>query len=260
MAWDGGDNELVSVINRRMELLESLQQPRDKPDLIEALDVSRSTIDRAIRRLESLGLVAREEQYRLTPAGRLAVDLFEGFTDDLEDVAEVKELLAALPPDAPVGMPLVRDAEVLVAPGPTPTEPIRTGLEDVKSADRIHLLIPQVTLPEGLSIIRGAVADGETSAKCVLSRALVDHLRQDDGTWLADVVEIRGCELRAVDRLPYGLGTLRGPDGRQAGLIVYGPEGNLRGLVRNDSFQAFAWGETVFREYYEDAEPLDSVG
>ncbi|MEF8773114.1 MAG: helix-turn-helix domain-containing protein [Halobacteriales archaeon] len=260
MARDGEGHDLVSVISRRLGILRTLRRPRDKRQLVETLDLSRSTVDRAIRRLESLGLVTRDERYRLTAAGRIAVDRFEEFTDDLEDVVESRELLTALPPDAPVGMSLLRDADVHLPAGPTPTEPIRDGLERVRDADRFHLMIRQITLPEGLSLIKESVTEAGTSARCVLARTLVEHLRQDDDTWLADMVETPECELRVVDRLPYTLGTLRDADGRRTTLIVYGPEGNLRGVVDNDTFRAFAWGETVFQKYYGNAEPLDAVG
>lgn len=256
MVYHGVEPELVAVINQRIELLEALAEPHEKRDLTDELDLSRSTVNRAVRQLESLGLVTREGDYHLTVAGRLVVDVFGEFTDALDDVVRIEALLSVLPADAPMALPMVRGAEVHWSSEAQPTEPVAVASEYLGSATRIRLLVPQITRPAVLDTIEQQVADDGTPGALVLSRAVVDYLRERDGDWLARLSALDSCRLRVADRLPYALGVLRHPDGLHAGVVVYDSEGSVRGFLKNERLRAYAWASAVFDDYYEAAEPL----
>jgi len=77
MSWSAPDvspDGVVAALEKRARLLRMLADgPMDKPALRDALEVSRSTVYKALRELEELGLVHRvDDGYALTQFGRLA--------------------------------------------------------------------------------------------------------------------------------------------------------------------------------------------
>lgn len=256
MVREGVDPELVSVINKRMELLGALTEPRSKRRLVEELDLSRSTVNRAVRQLETLGLVTRDGEYRLTVAGRLVVTVFEEFAADLDDVVRAEELLASLPPDAPIDVPMIRGAEVCRPTGPGPTGPVANALAALESAVRIRLLVPRISRPHTLDALETQVVDREVPATLVLSDHLVDHLREQERGWLDGLAAADDCDLWVAETLPYTLGVVRQRDGVHAGILVYDSDGTVEGFVGNDTLRAYAWAEGVFVDYRDDAVPL----
>ena len=84
---DSGErDELVHTLTRRRTILAALDdRPRHKRDLTEELHVARSTIDRALRKLETEGLVERgDDGFSLTTHGEIAFDVYGDFTERLD--------------------------------------------------------------------------------------------------------------------------------------------------------------------------------
>lgn len=79
--------DTIEVLLRRGAVVERLSaQPTPKRELVDGLDVSRSTVDRALREIESVGLAeCRDDGVTLTLCGRLAVAEFERFGTRLAD-------------------------------------------------------------------------------------------------------------------------------------------------------------------------------
>lgn len=253
------DRELVDVVNRRLDLLATLQEPTAKRDLVDELDLSRSTVDRAVRQLESMGLVTREPEYRTTVTGRLVRSLFEGFVDDLGDVLRAEELLGALPPDAPMSMDLLEGATVDMPSAATPTAPVSAALETLHDTTHVNLLVPRITRPGVLDVLETKIVAEETPTRLVLSPGLVDHLEAEHSSWLTAVTGAENAEVRVTDGLPYTLGLLRRPESLHVGVLVYDADGNVQGFVQNETLRAYSWGWNVFEDVYEAADPIQDV-
>lgn len=72
-------------------------------DLVRSLDVSRSTVDRAVRRLESEGIVERRASgYGLTLVGRLVYEEYLTFTERTTGLLDAAPVFEALPADTPL--------------------------------------------------------------------------------------------------------------------------------------------------------------
>lgn len=254
--WDG---EVVAVVNRRADLMAALRSPRDKRDLLEELDVSRSTLDRSIRELETLGLVTRSDGYRLTATGRLAFELFDGFLGDLQDVVGAEELLRTLPPDAPLSPALLRGATVTVAEPPSPVRAIDPVDEVVAEADRLKGLSVAATRPE--SVIEDFESRVEAGAtfEWVLTDEMAAYIREEHAGAVGRLRETGRFELYRIDDVPYGLVLVTADDRRHTCVIVYDDDHTLRGAIVNDGLEAYSWAEHVYETYRADAEPLDPL-
>ena len=74
---DHTGSDMREIIAKRRSVLKVLNdEPLWKPELDEQLDVSRSTINRAVNELAEIGLIERiENGYTSTMAGELGLDL-----------------------------------------------------------------------------------------------------------------------------------------------------------------------------------------
>lgn len=83
MVTRGTTGETIDVIVQRAQFLERLlDDPAEKRTLVEQLEVSRSTVDRALRDLEVEGLVTyADEGYALTAVGEILATRYFAFRD-----------------------------------------------------------------------------------------------------------------------------------------------------------------------------------
>ena len=245
--------DLLELGQRRHEYLTLLASgPCHKRDLIDDLEDSRSTVDRAIEALRDRGLVARtaDGAWTATTKGHVLKETVERTCEAAAAIETADDLLEHLPCDEPVPPALFQDAVVEHADGPTPLAIAQRVLDNFAAADSV----------------RGfAAADHETGIKDHVFDAVIC----DDGFEFAYVVEASlAAEMAAApdlpfddladapdatvsvyDGLPFGL-LLADVDGEtRMTLIVYDDSGVVRGQITTTDRGAIPWGEAVFEKY-----------
>lgn len=251
--WDA---DLVAVVDRRLDVLDALDRPREKRDLLDHVDVSRSTLDRAIRELEALGLVARDGGYHLTVTGRLVRELFDGLLSDLDDVGAARELLEHLPRDAPMSPAMLRGARVEVADDLSPTSVLDPVFELFREAERMRAFSVAISRPDYADEIRDFIRSGDLAVECIYTPELVAFARENRANF-ASFVEESPVDPHVHHELPYALRVADLPDGRTVAITVYDDEWTPRGVLVNDSESACDWADEVFERYLETADPLE---
>ncbi|MFC6735948.1 MarR family transcriptional regulator, partial [Halolamina salina] len=95
-------DELLDLVGDRAEFLRLLRDgPLFKRDIIDRLDTSRSTVDRAVDDLVEAGLVASVDGgYRTTRTGRLVLQRYETLREDIENVIDAASVVDAMPAGA----------------------------------------------------------------------------------------------------------------------------------------------------------------
>ena len=137
----------VAILKQRFELMECLLvDPLDKRDLVDELDVSRSTIDRGIRDLECLRLIERSAEGLVsTQCGRELLCEYEGLESELEDLLAARKLLVILDADAHIDSIILEDAEVILANDAVPHYPGTRMLDMLREATRSKGMSPTYT-------------------------------------------------------------------------------------------------------------------
>lgn len=256
MTGEPGD-DAPQVIRSRFSVVDALRAtPRQKPELGEHLDVSRSTIDRAIRELESAGLVAREDDgYAVTLYGSLLAERYEAFLRETDDVTTAGPLLETLPPDAPMSIDVLADATVDRAVPPVPHQPVSRFERLLRDADRLRGLsrtISQSTTPD---LIRERVEEGMVGELVVgseLGSYMREHRREPEG----EMIETGRYRLLEVERVPYGLAILDVDRDAYVVVFVYGENNDLLGTITNDAPAAVAWADRIYDRYRSEAEDV----
>lgn len=141
--------EIVDVLRRRLEIVECLtDEARDKRSLDEELDIARSTLDRAVRELEAIELVAYVNgKYTLTPVGeRLALTFF-AFLERIELAMELEPFLQWAPVDEfDLDLRLLADAEVVDSEEGNPHAMIDRHVQRLEQMERTRAMLPIVGL------------------------------------------------------------------------------------------------------------------
>lgn len=248
--------EIFPLLARRADLLDALRgTERTKSELADALSVSRSTVDRTVRDLESHDLVERGDAVSLTLSGALALDAFDRFADQLGTLDEISSLLDSLPTDANVDPVLLRNAAVVNPSRVAPQRAVETYRELVGDATRVRGFVSAV-LDTNVSTFREQIVERDVPVELVLAPDALDVLvaSHDDA-----IVEARASGnfslYRATTTLEYSLMLVEHGSVTYVCGLFYDDSGRV-GLVRNDDPDVVAWAEDVYEAIRSDAEAL----
>ncbi|MFC7076461.1 helix-turn-helix transcriptional regulator [Haloarcula halophila] len=252
----GGPPEFVDTIARRRELLTLLVEPRTKPELVEATDVARSTVDRAIESLRADELVSREgSTYTATYAGRHAGDAYDRFVSRTRALRAAQPVLDPLPPDISIPAAALDSATVIETTPEAPLAPVQHNAERIAEASEFRGTGPTV-IPQYTEQITALVEDGAT-VELVLTDGAVDALREN---YTEDYEQLRAAADLSLsvtaEPMPYAVWTAQTPDGPVSGLVVYTDSG-ISGVVTNDADAMNDWARAEYESYLASARPLD---
>ncbi|MGB9963397.1 helix-turn-helix transcriptional regulator [Halobacterium hubeiense] len=249
-------DDAVAVLAQRAELLRSLRDgPRQKQDLAAAQAVSRSTVDRAVRTLESHGFVARGDAVSLTLHGRLALEAYEEFAGLLRALDDGAELLGVLPADAAVDGALFRGAEVVQSNPIAPQRPYLAYQSALEDATAVRGFVPAV-LDENVAKFRDRIVEGEAHVDLTVAPAALDELVASHAEAVEAALDTGRLTLReAATTLEYGLVLVEQPERTVVCALVFDEHG-IAGVVRNDEPDAVEWATGVYDRLREDAELL----
>lgn len=252
MSDDEGTFELLKLVGRRIRLLERLAgAPLDKRDLGEELDLSRSTIDRAIKELRAAGLVTRGDGgYLTTLAGRLLATQYREFARRSSGVVDAAPVLEALPPDAAVGPALLDGCELVHAGEASRYELPERVSELIDEADRIVVVPPSGMDPRVLKPLRDRVVAGEVTAETFAAPGFLSLLEEQFPSIAAGLAAGDGRVYEA-DVPSFGLAYATSEE--EVVATATADDGSPVGFVCNDTPAAARWAADLLEELRGDA-------
>lgn len=243
--------ELLSTQIRRKTLIERLfDGTSEKAELVEEVDASRTTIDRAFRELEEADVITRDGRgYRLTFYGRLAHDEFDEIMTRYESLSAAKELLAQLPPDTALDLQMVKDAEVICADECGPVAPYRQLEEMVERAAEVRAVSP-IVLPSYVDLFV-RVVEQEADVTLIFDSGVLDVLANNYPEEWDIVDDVDNCTVRETCEVPpYALVLAD----EAVWLGVYSDGGNLIGALINGTLVAVDWAGEVLSKVCAEVE------
>lgn len=255
MVADPSDHR--DVIARRLEFVAALSDgPCQRPELVEELDHSRSTVDRAIAELESAGYVERVTGgYAATGTGRLAAREHRAHLARQESIRSAHPVLAALPDDWTPPPELLADARVETA-DPVP-DLLGLLADEVTSADRVRVVLPAV--PDSRRSRRRCslvLADDLDAIARAPRDVLVDAVREFSHIWRG-IPDGSGSEGPRSGESLVSLVVVEGDDVESSVAVVTVAGGEVGGFVHTRRPAAVEWA----RDHADRAaETADEVG
>lgn len=255
---DRGDvSTLRAALDRRHAVLEAVgTDVVNKRELTGRVSVSRSTVDRAVRELERLGLLERADGgFRRTAVGTLALHEYVRATERLAAIASSSHVLSALPTGVDVDVSVLIGADVVEATTDSPYEPVRYQNDLIRRADRIRGIATAVVPPQ-VELYRDEVVENGLEFTVVTVESTLDHLVSDYHETMVGVFDTGRFELYLTDEpIPYSLAVAESSTGTEMFLSVYDDDG-IVGTIGNASPDAVAWANEQIDAYIDGADPI----
>lgn len=241
---------LVRLIHRRADVLSTLVDgAAEKRELVSALAVSRSTVDRALRKLRIHAFVDRGDGgYVATLPGRLALAEHEAFEQSLAATYRAGGVLEHLPHDAPLDPALLRGAEVHEAEPPAPRSPLERLWELVERADRYRGFTTVLLEPAYVDRVRDRVLAGDIDLELVYTEEIASYLADVHTASVRETLEEGRHTMYVAGEVPYSFGILYGEE-THAYLLASDEDATFKGLVLNDSPAAIDWAEELYERH-----------
>lgn len=230
-----------------------------KPALVEAVDVSRSTVDRAIDDLSDSDLVVRDEDgYRATLSGVLALESYERYRAETDGIAAARPILDALDADVALDPALLTGADITLAQPHAPESALADAVATLDQATTLRGFAP-VIKSSYVGLVHDAVTERDLDVEIVVEEAVLESLqslsRIEPGA--LELFSAESVTIHTTERdLPYNLWWMRGPDAVRSGITVH-DDGGIVGTVLNDRPEALRWARERYEAIRDDAEELD---
>lgn len=254
-------SDLIEVLSRRGYILDRIVAGvTDRTALKDEFEESRSTVYRGLEQLVDHELVREETgNYVPTSYGRRVLELYGEFESGLEELTVSRDLLAELEDSHLLNMALLEGADVVRPDRHAPYDSLDHLDELVQEASHVKTFTP-VLLPRYFEIFQAQLNHGAVSVEAVLERRAIEYVQ---GEWAGDVVGACAGDASSLyetdDQLPFGLLVVTEPEPETC-VVVHGEDGNLKGLISNDTEAAMEWGLDIYAEFSERATriPLDT--
>lgn len=255
--------EPLRTVGAREEVLDAVASapgPVTKPRIVERTDDSRSTVDRAIRELEYRNLLQRADGgWDVTLAGQLLLDEYRSFRCRATGIGAVADVLAHLPPDAPIDPAVFADAEVVRSGRSTPSRPIERHLEYVRAADRVRIVATALS-DRYVETYRTCIVDRGLTVDAVCPPGIVERLVGEYSEATGEMLDTGRFHLRELpEEPPFSHVVIEGPETTRINLVIYAPDGACS-YVGTDHPAAVAWAERRFERCREAAVPVPTPG
>lgn len=251
------DRDVLEVLLGRRAFVEVLaERGLEKPALAEELDVSRSTVDRALRDLQVADLVTRTGAgYTTTPFGTIALAHVEDVLSDLEDVDRTAPLLGELPAELPMSIEFLRGASIHLVGGQPDRETVDRIIERLEGTARCRTLVHMLTITDTPHYIENRVKSGDLRMEVVAGETLLPYLQGAMGERTRDLLRTGRYELWVTSSVPYGLTIGERHDGTSyAWLFVDHDRRELAGIIETEHPPAIEWATELFESVRDDAE------
>ncbi|UPM43197.1 helix-turn-helix transcriptional regulator [Halocatena salina] len=252
------DTEPSQLLLNRITLLRELDgDPQDTDSLGATLEVSESTINRAVYDLQSRGYIEQDEdEYLTTLTGRLALKAYDRFERRMACIQEAIELLSVLDSDVPLVPAVVADAEIVHTTGDRSHS---ARIERLLDGARRIRSVPSAISEPYLDLLYERVMDG-TELSLVISSSLVEQLVTGQNDELVAALTTEQTELGQIDtEPPFGTTIVESDERTVIELRVYGPDG-VRGSIINDTPEAVAWAMDYYEEMQNESLSIYSPG
>lgn len=244
---DGG--ELREVLSKRHIVLEALLDDwKTRPQLVDELNYSRSTIDRAIDDLCDAGCIERTgSEFRATFPGKLALETHQQYQNKTKLIQQETDLLANLSFDSPLDHSFLDGAQIYSS-ATTPGVADQPVYDLLPSATKFTGISP-VIYREYLEALTDRLHDGGFDLEVIATTELLESMQENYADEFASLAEFNSIDVYVIDEFPsHSLWVLYQDSATYAGMAIF-DEGGKKGSIINDSDEAVAWVENQYRQY-----------
>lgn len=227
---------LLNTINDRIAFIRCLQGGNTtKRTLTEELDVSQSTVQRAVNELERLDLLQTTmDGYELTTFGRLSYQVWERSLITLETLISAKGLFPYFDTESLMTLELFEKGEVVLTDFQDPLRPIHRLEEMITDGDQVRSISP-TSLPRYVEFLTTQAKDHNLKVDIAFSETCINHLWDERRNELETFLRSDQCTCWQVSNtFSIGLAVI---DDRAVWIGFYDSDGSIKGAIVNPIFR-----------------------
>lgn len=249
-------NELLDLITDRKDTLAYLAETSAyKRDMVEDLEVSRSTVDRAVSELMDMKLIWRSDSgYEITKKGEIGLETVRSTLDTLETLDKATELLQWLPENTEIPPCVIEQGDVYLSEPPAPVSPIDRGISRLKKCRKVIALSYSDTQPEFNEIFLERIFDEQFTAEIIFRETLADHLLSQHQEYIGDLLERDTLRFWVSDSITFALFIFYMDDDTFVHLVSHGSSGEYRGHIETSLPTAVEWAESYFSKIKSESQ------
>lgn len=238
-------DDVVETVRKRGSLIERLDgEPLDRRALNREMDISRSTVYRALDELASSQLLRQDEgKYQTTPFGALVNREYQRFVDTVEALHELRKAVGILPPAKFFDPIVLVDAEIKAATKQVPDKPLLCLQELLADTSSVRVTTPTHSW-QVFGLLNERLEDG-MSVEVILDESNVESR-------VTEVLDHARCTTihRAIQP-PFVLVLVDEPE-TEMGVVIVDEIGRPEAMIRNRTGAATDWADSLFRECTTD--------
>ena len=245
---------LIEVVRRAPMIAALREEPLDRRDLEQRLEISKSTAHRNTSSLAERGLVERTDgKYELTEFGEAVAEIVATFEADMRTTVRLAPLfdaVAEIQPRCPFNA--FSNATVTTADRGDPFGPLARFVSLVKESDTLQMVDSYAVAPTYIDDIHGRVLDG-LETKVIERPDVAEDIMENYPRKCVELCASEILTMRLQDELPFGLAIF---DYRIGVGVRDRATDAPRAFVDTDDPEARAWAETIFDSYWREATRL----
>lgn len=247
------------IIAKRRSVLKLLNNKQLwKPELNEQLDVSRSTINRAVNELAEIGLIKRTENgYTSTTAGELGLSLHAEYVEKTDTLARAAGLLEDIPEEIELEPDYLDECTVVLPERQAPEKVLESLAKRLQPKSTVMGFTPVVKAPY-VSLLRDHVIDNDITVEVIIedtNRCQFPEFASVQSA-LIDLGSANQFQLlETSDSLPYGLWIIEYEKGMSpiVALLGYSDRGMIAGGMVWEENSVYEWAEQRYEQVRESA-------
>ncbi|QZA88172.1 GntR family transcriptional regulator [Salinarchaeum sp. IM2453] len=256
---DHTGSDMREIIAKRRSVLKVLNdEPLWKPELDEQLDVSRSTINRAVNELAEIGLIERiENGYTSTMAGELGLDLHTEYVEKTNTLARAAGLLEDIPEEIELEPDYLDECTVVLPERQAPEKVLESLAKRLQPKSTVMGFTPVVKVPY-VSLLRDHVIDNDIAVEVIIedtNRCQFPEFASVQSA-LIDLASANQFQLLETSvSLPYGLWIIEYEKAMSpiVALLGYSDRGVIAGGMVWEENSVYEWAEQRYEQVRESA-------
>lgn len=245
--------EFLLEIVRRSSLLQVLRSGSAEPgDVLNSVDMSRSTVHRAFNSLEEYDIVEQSDgRYELTNTGKILAEETGGFCTRAGTAMSLSPFLNSINGSGD-GIPVEHfvDAKITRRTSRQPHATIHRIIELIERSDSLRMFSTVIS-PVYVDVGYREMMDG-MKIEAIFDREIIDIMLSKHPEKAHETIATGNFDVFAHDGLPFELFIFDA----KIGMAAHNENGNAELLIECDAPSAIEWAEDLYSEQLSMAEPL----
>ncbi|MGQ3722663.1 helix-turn-helix transcriptional regulator [Natrialba aegyptia] len=245
-------SELRTTLNKRYNIMKSISEgARTKPEITENVEVSRSTVDRAIDKLQELDCTEQTGgTYQLTVKGQMAYKSHTEYIELINKITNMGDVINEISNPAMVNREFIRHSIIYESKSQVPESSLKRVREILESTSKIYGLAP-IHLPTYRQMVMEAASENGLNAVIISQSCILQELFEAIEEEMLKFTTHENIHVFSIDEsLPFPIWIMETDREDYAVLAVNGV-GGIEATLINENDDGIKWAKSVINEYME---------